>query len=101
MAKKKLAPSQDEKSAEVTRSRKYLMDPNAPTYYANTVDIGVSNSDFRIRLGEILEANDSEMVVKHRATVYFSPRHAKEVCILFNRKVKEFEDKCGIIDVTD
>jgi len=84
-----------------TRARKVLSDTNVPTYYSNTVEIATSGSDFRIRLGEILEASLEELLVKHRATVYFSPRHAKEVALLLTKKVKEHEAKYGEIIPTE
>lgn len=99
MNKKKKA---EEKTLQPkARVRKLLSDPNVPTYYSNTVEIATSGSDFRIRIGEILEASAEEILVKHRATLYFSPRHAKEVALLFEKKVKEHENKYGKITPTE
>lgn len=101
MVKKKKAPAKDDGQPESSRTRKLLTDQNVPTYYSNTIEIATSSSDFRIRVGEILEANDQEVIVKHRATIYFSPRHAKEVASLFATKVKEHEEKYGEITPTE
>lgn len=101
MTKKKTttAPGQEKKAEQ--RPRKLLTDQNVPTYYSNTVEIASSGADFRIRLGEIVDASPEELLIRHRATIFFSPRHAKEVALLFARKIKEHEEKYGVINPTE
>ena len=68
-----------------------------PTYYSNSAEIGTSLWDIRINWGEIKEATKERILVKHLATVYMSPSHAKAVAELLNEKIKEYEETFGPI----
>ena len=81
------------------RARQLLTSPDVPSYYANSVEVAFSPNDFRIRLGEVLDADTEKIAIKHLATVYFSPKHAKEVLALFQGKMREYEEKHGKIPI--
>lgn len=72
---------------------------NMTSYYSNSVEIGSSVWDFRLKCGEMVEATSEKIVIKDLCILYMSPSHAKAVSILLARQVKAYEDQFGEITV--
>lgn len=72
---------------------------NMMSYYSNSVEIGSSVWDFRLKCGEMLDATPEKIVIKDLCIVYMSPNHAKAVSILLARQIKAYEDRFGEITV--
>lgn len=93
-------PAEQDKEQLRKRPREVVSGPSVPSYYSNSIDLGVSASEFRIRLGEVMEANAEKIVVKHLATLWLSPAHAKEIAKLLTDHVTQYEEKYGPIKST-
>jgi len=70
---------------------------DAPTYYANSVELSATPWDYRLRLGELIEASEERRVVKLLATVYMSPQHAKKLVSMWTEAIDHYEKSFGKI----
>lgn len=78
---------------QVTRTRS----PNHVSIYSNNVEVGVSAWDVRIKLGEIVEANDNRLDISILATLFMSPPHAKAFSKVLAENIKKYEAAMGEI----
>jgi hypothetical protein len=54
-----------------------------PTYYVNNVNVDLSNHDARLRLGQIQDADETELRVKEVAYVFMSHTHFRALAKVF------------------
>jgi hypothetical protein len=90
-------PQQDDKEKSMLD---YLGSEGAPSLYVNSVEMGASAWDVRVKLGEAFgQYADGRPIVKHLATLVMSPAHAKAMMEALQITVKTWEDKFGEIDL--
>jgi hypothetical protein len=68
------------------------------TVYANNADVQLSPWDFRIRLGHVEKADDSELVIEDVATIFMSPAHTKAFLEALIANVAKYEKFFGKIE---
>lgn len=90
---------ESETTALPDRRKERINSENMISYYSNSVEIGSSVWDFRLKCGEMVDATSEKIVVKDLCVVYMSPSHAKAVSILLARQIKAYEDQFGEITV--
>ncbi|UVT20042.1 MAG: DUF3467 domain-containing protein [Nitrospira sp.] len=78
-----------------TREKNILKSEDTPSFYANNIDLSVSTWDFRLKGGEIIQANKDSITIKELFTLYLSPNHAKMLSILLSERVAEYEKRFG------
>lgn len=71
----------------------------APTVYANHVQLATSVYDFRLLLGEIKTSSGNVATGTVRAVVFFSPQHAKALAKILSNRVREYEERYGEINL--
>jgi len=59
--------------------------------YSNSVDLAASPFDLRLRFGQMLEANDEEIVIQEFVEVFMSPQHARVFIKLLTTKLADYE----------
>ncbi len=85
-------------SPEKASGSKWIVDPTQrPVYYSNFAEIRLSVVDFRIRIGQMVDVHDSQLVADPLATIFMSPSHAKAFLALIQRNVARYEEKYGVI----
>jgi hypothetical protein len=91
-----------EPSEPAVKERTYtsLESDSTPTYYSNNAQIATSVFDFRVIFGEIVKADEEEIVVRTRATVFLSPQHAKAFANVLSQKIRDYEQRYGEITLT-
>jgi flagellar protein FlaG len=67
----------------------------APTLYANSVDILISVYDFQLLLGQIEEATEERLTIRAVAKVAMSPQHAKALANVLAENVSKYEEMFG------
>ena len=69
----------------------------APSIYINRMELALGRNEIRLRLCEILQADEADMIVRVLQTVYISPYHAKKISQLFIRQMEKYEERFGPI----
>lgn len=77
------------------RRIEYLNIDNLPTIYSNNVEVGVSPWDFRMRFGQIEEADESHMIVKNVATVYMAVDHVRALVDVLQKNLAIWDELYG------
>ena len=68
-------------------------------FYANSVEIGISNWDVQIAFGEVIVADDRKVALQEKAIIVMSPQHAKAFLNVLLSNVALFEKQFGVIKV--
>jgi hypothetical protein len=55
----------------------YIGSETAFSLYVNSVEMGVSPWDVRMKIGELMGQKDNVAIVKHHGTIVMAPAHAK------------------------
>ena len=79
------------------REERFLDSEKAPTVYVNSVQLGLSTFDIRIRMGVMEEATPELIVTRVVTNVYMSPQHAKVFADLLNGQLAKYEAMHGPI----
>lgn len=77
----------------------YVGAETAFSLYVNSVEMGLSSWDIRIKLGEILDQRENVTTVKSHGTIVMSPSHAKAMLEALQKTVRIYEEKFGEIDL--
>lgn len=78
----------------------YIVNPEAPAYFVNSVRILSSIFDFTVlffQLKMISTEEGDQGQLREVAKIYLSPQHAKAISELLSRKVSEYEEQFGPI----
>ncbi len=75
----------------------WLDHDQGPTYYSNTIEVVGSLWDVRLRIGEIVNADDSQLVMREKAKVFLSPQHAVVLAEILEKNIKRYEELFGPI----
>ncbi len=67
----------------------------APRFYTNSVQIRMSTHDFIFRIGEVIEDGVGGFFTKEVARVAMSPSHAKQVALLLDAYIEDYEKEHG------
>lgn len=68
---------------------------STPVMYCNHVDLAASTWDLRIRLGQLEDVMDGQLIIQNLATVYMSPAHARAFANLLQEKLADYEKIWG------
>jgi hypothetical protein len=63
--------------------------------YANSVSVGMSIWDMRIRFAFAVVANDEVLKLRDVASIILSPQHAKALADLLNTRLNKYEEQFG------
>ena len=89
--------------APVTRTKtNWARQDNPPSsFYANSVELRISNWDFRFRFGEIIDDHqqDESGNVIERVRIIMSPQHTKAFLAVLTDNVRKYEATFGEIRV--
>lgn len=77
------------------RAVRFTRPADYPTAYANNAQVTMSNWDFRIDFGEVVSADDKEIVIQQRIGVVMSPQHTKALAQVLTKNVEEYEKSFG------
>lgn len=66
-------------------------------YYASNVRLTVSFFDIKLTCGEMFQDEAGNRNFREDVTVVFSPQHAKLFLSILQNRIKEYEQKNGII----
>jgi hypothetical protein len=75
--------------------RKVVHSGEAPRYYANNTEIGMTSFDISIKFAQIVGADEGELIVNDQAIVSMSLHHAKALARILVAYVKQFEQQHG------
>lgn len=73
--------------------------PDFVHFYANNVEVAMSNWDIQIVLGEVVVDQDKKLAVQEKAVVVMSPQHAKAFLNILLGNVAAFEKQFGVVTV--
>lgn len=79
--------------------RKVVHSGEAPRYYANNSEIGMTSFDISIKFAQITGASEGEITVEDQAIVSMSLHHAKSVAALLVAYITQFEEQHGLLFV--
>jgi hypothetical protein len=80
-------------------TRKVVHSGEAPRYYTNNSEIGMTSYDLHLRFGLIESADSNTINVKDQAIISMSPHHAKALLGLLAAYVAQFERQHGRLSV--
>ena len=66
-------------------------------YYANTIEVTGNLWDVRLRIGEIIKADEGELVMRERAKIFISPQQAVALNEILERNITRYEEQFGPI----
>lgn len=72
---------------------------NAPTFYANFVQATATQIDFKLVVGQIVEAAPNQVTVRDIASIYMTPQIGKMLLDVLASVVKQHEQRLGPITV--
>jgi len=84
-----------EETLEAIRMVKVAHSGEAPRYYANNTEIGMTSYDISLKFATIDKADDDTLHVQDQAIVTMSLHHAKAVARILTAYVAQFEAKHG------
>jgi hypothetical protein len=79
--------------------RKVLHSGEAPRYYANNTEVGMTSFDISFKFALIDSADEGALYVKDQAIVSMSLHHAKSVAALLVAYITQFEQQHGVLFV--
>jgi hypothetical protein len=79
---------------EVT-TRKVIHSGEAPRYYANNTEIGMTSFDISIKFAQIVGAKEGDLIVDDQAVVSMSLHHAKALAKILVAYISQFEQQHG------
>lgn len=86
------------KKAKSVRTNEYTKSlENLPSFYINNTQVMVSNFDFKLTLGQLIEATKDKVLVDPQVTIFMSPQHAKAVSNLLTAQLEAYETNHGPI----
>jgi hypothetical protein len=90
-----------EKSAETVKGRRptrWITAVDHPiSAYANTVELRISNWDFRFKFGETIEQQNDELIAVERGRIIMSPQHTKAFLRVLSENLRKYEEAYGEI----
>ncbi len=85
-------------SRGVTLPEQVVMNPeNVRPVYSNWVQVAVTDTEFRIVFGEILERSKTKLVARELTRIYVTPKIAKAMADGLTRGVERYEAANGPI----
>jgi hypothetical protein len=75
--------------------RKVVHSGEAPRYYANNTEIGMTSFDISIKFAQIVAADDQNLTVNDQAIISMSLHHAKALARILVAYIKQFEQQHG------
>ncbi len=87
-----VAPSLPQPITKVTQSDTY------ETIYANHTKVSITQWDFAINFGQIVETKDAESVIKESISVRFSPQYFKAMTVSLAAALQQWESAFGPLE---
>lgn len=84
-----------EETLEATRMVKVVHSGEAPRYYTNNTEIGMTSYDISLKFATIDKADNETLHVRDQAIVTMSLHHAKAVARILTAYVAQFEQNHG------
>jgi hypothetical protein len=75
--------------------RKVVHSGEAPRYYANNTEIGMTSFDISIKFAQIVGSEEGELIVHDQAIVSMSLHHAKALTKILVAYITQFEQQHG------
>lgn len=79
----------------VTPPVKYIDSPGFQSFYTNNIAYGLTQMDFVLIFGEIMDKENDQVIVERRARITMTPVQAKVLRGILNAQIKMFEEKLG------
>lgn len=96
MSEEEKKPTRDELEAAI---RKVVHLGDAPRYYTNNTEIGMTSYDIQLKFAIVESADATTMNVRDQAIISMSLHHAKAVLGLLYTYVVQFEKQHGPLSV--
>lgn len=84
---------------QIQRTTNVTRTPDYREFYANSVNLRVSNWDFFFEFGKISTITDKEIDVSAEAGVYLSPQQTKALLAILTEHLSRYERNFGEIAV--
>jgi len=94
MSDEKQEKKQEDKTFKVL---KVVHRGEAPRYYANNTEVGMTSYDLSLKFAVIEEGDEEALYVKDQAIISMSMHHAKAVAKLLTAYVAQFERNHGLL----
>lgn len=85
------------KDTSIERATNAIGQDQSPLIYTDRVEMAVQYYDIKLKLQQIVRADEDEVVLREAAIVVFSPPHAKALIEILERGLKSYEDRFGKI----
>ena len=69
----------------------HLATEDAPTFYANNVNVGTSPWDMRLQFEQLQDVTDSKIVYKKVVTVFLAPGQARALVRVLSENMAKYE----------